>query len=48
VAEEVEMKTMQIKKKTWDRLGSLKKWPDRMNFNDVIEWLLNEQQKEKK
>jgi len=28
--------------KNWNRLGSLKKWPDRMNFNDVIEWLLEQ------
>lgn len=42
VVSERGFKTMQIKKETWDRLGALKKWPDRMNFNDVIEWMLEQ------
>ena len=36
------IKLVRVKKETWDRLGQLKKWEDRMNFNDVIEFLLNE------
>ena len=36
------IKLVRVKKETWDRLGKLKKWEDRMNFNDVIEFLLNE------
>ena len=35
---------MQVTKKTWDRLGALKKWPDRMNFDSVIAWLVEEHQ----
>ena len=39
---EVETKLVQVTKENWDRLGKLKAWPDRMNFNDVIQWLLDE------
>ena len=37
-----ETKLIQVTKKNWDRLGALKKWPDRMNFNDVIEWMFEQ------
>ena len=38
----IEQKLVQVTKETWGKLGQLKAWPDRMNFNDVIEFLLNE------
>ncbi len=36
-----DVKLIRVKKETWDRLGKQKKWPNRMNFNAVIEWMLN-------
>ena len=40
-------KLIRVKKDTWNKLGQLKKWEDRMNFNDVIEFLLKEYEENK-
>ena len=33
---------IRVKSKVWNKLGKLKKWPDRTSFNDVIEFLIEE------
>jgi len=33
---------IRTKRKVWNQLGKLKKWPDRTSFNDVIEFLIKE------
>ena len=41
------VKMMQIKTETWTRLGNYKTWPERTSVDAVLNWVLDEFEKDR-